>query len=91
MEWSDAWSESIQTVDIQTGNEKARWNGQKHGQSQINKFTYKLKMRKQEGMVRFMDRSNQQVNIHPRNENTGQNGQRHSQIVKPTNSHTSWK
>ena len=48
MEWSDAWSESNQQVLIQAGNEKARWKSQMHGQSQINKFTYRLEMRKQD-------------------------------------------
>ena len=56
MEWSDAWSESNQQVDRQAGDEKAKWNGQMHGQTQINKFTYKLDMRKQNGMVRCMVR-----------------------------------
>ena len=56
MEWSDAWSESNQQVHIQTGHEQARWNGQMHGQSQINKFTYRLEMKKQNAMVRCMVR-----------------------------------
>ena len=33
-----------------------KWNGQMHGQSEINKFTYSLAMRKQNGMVRCMVR-----------------------------------
>ena len=45
-EWSDAWSESNQQAHIHPGNEKARQNGQMHGQSEINKFTYTLEMRK---------------------------------------------
>ena len=43
-------------VHIQAGNEKARENGQMHDQSQINKFTYRLEMRKQDRMVRGMVR-----------------------------------
>ena len=54
MEWLDAWSESNQQVHILPGNEKTKWNGNMHGQSQINKFTYSLEMRKQNGMVRCM-------------------------------------
>ena len=53
MEWSDARLESKQ-VHIQAGDEKAKWNGQMHGQPQINKFTYTLEIRKQDGMVRGM-------------------------------------
>ena len=56
MEWSDAWSESNQQVHIPPGNEKPKWNGKMHGQSQVNKFTYTLEMRKQNGMVRCMVR-----------------------------------
>ena len=56
MQWSDAWSESNQQVHIQAGNEKAKWNAQMHGQSQINKFTYKLEMNKQSGRVRCIVR-----------------------------------
>ena len=56
IEWSDAWSESNQQVHILPGNEKARENGQMHGQTQISKFTYFLEMRKQDGMVRCMAR-----------------------------------
>ena len=54
MEWSDAWPESNQQIYIQSGNEKAKWNGQSHGQSQINKLAYLLETRKQDGMVRGM-------------------------------------
>ena len=56
MEWSDSWSESNQQVHIHAENEEAKWNGQMHGQSQINKFTYKLEMIKQNGMVRYIIR-----------------------------------
>ena len=56
MEWSDAWSELNQQVHIPSGNEKAKWYGHMHGQSQINKFTYHLEMRKQNAMVICMVR-----------------------------------
>ena len=56
MEWSDAWSESNQQVHIQAGNEKAKWNGEMHGQGQTNKLTYRLEMRKQNWMIRCMVR-----------------------------------
>ena len=52
MEWSDAWPDANQQICIQPGNEKARQNGQRHGQSQINKLTYRLEIRKQNRMVR---------------------------------------
>ena len=45
MELSDAWSEPNQQVHIQTKNEKARQNGQRHSQSQLNKLTYFLETR----------------------------------------------
>ena len=56
MEWSEALFDSNKQVHIQAGNQKAKENGEKHGQSQINKFTYTLEMRKQAGMVRDMVR-----------------------------------
>ena len=55
-EWSESWSESNQKVHILSRNEKARQNGQMHGQKQINKFTYHLEMRKQNAMVICMVR-----------------------------------
>ena len=48
--------ESNQEVHIQSRNEKAKWNGQIYSQSQINKFTYTLEIRKQDRMVRHMVR-----------------------------------
>ena len=68
MEWSDAWSESNQQVHIQAGHEKPKWNGEMHGQSQINKFTYKLDMRKQMEWSDTWSESNQPVHILAGNE-----------------------
>src|SRR5882757_8772235 len=51
-EWSKVQSLSNQQVHIQTGKEKARENGQRYSHCQINKFTYRLKIRKQERMVK---------------------------------------
>src|SRR5882757_1593142 len=51
-EWSKVQSLSNQQVHIQTGKEKARENGQRYSHCQINKFTYRLKTRKQERMVK---------------------------------------
>ena len=55
MEWSDAWSESNK-VHIHGITKTARQNSQMHGQSQQSKFTYRLEVRKQNGMVRGMVR-----------------------------------
>ena len=43
-------------VHIHSRNEKARCNGQMHGQSQTNKLTYRLEMRKPNKLVRHMVR-----------------------------------
>src|SRR5882757_8960204 len=51
-EWSKVQSLSNQQVHIQAGKEKARVNGQRYSHCQINKFTYRLKIRKQERMVK---------------------------------------
>ena len=74
MECSNAWSESNQQVHIQAGNEKARQNGQMHGQSQINKFTYVLEMRKQMEWSDAWSESNQPLHILSRNEKAKWNG-----------------
>src|SRR5882757_8678034 len=51
-EWSKVWSLSNQQVHVQSGKEKARENGQRYSHCQINKFTYRLKIKKQERMIK---------------------------------------
>ena len=90
MECSDASSESNQQVHILSRNEKSKWNGQMHGQSQINKFTYSLEMTKQMEWSDAWSESTQQVHILSRNEKA--NGMVRCTVrVKSTSSHTSWK
>ena len=60
-----------------------------HGQSQINKFTYSLEMRKQMEWSDAWSESTQQVHILSENEKA--NGMvRYMVRVKSTSSHTSW-
>ena len=77
LECSEAWWESNQQVHIPSGNEKAKGNGQMNGQSQINKLTYNLEMRKQDRWSDTWSESHQQVHIQPGNEKARLNGQRH--------------
>ena len=91
MQWSYAWSESNQQVHIHSRNEKAKQNGQMYDQSQINKFTYRLEMRKQNGMVRVMAR------VKSTSSHTGWKRESKTEWsdamvkVKLTSSHTIWK
>ena len=61
-------SQTNQQVHIPPINEKAKWNGQIHSQSQINEFTYSLEMRKRMEWSDALSESNQQVHIHSINE-----------------------
>ena len=88
MEWSDAWSESNQQVHIQGRAETARQNSQMHGQSQWSKFTYRLEIRKQKGMVGL----NQINKFTYKLEMRKQNGMVRGMVrVKSTSQHTAWK
>src|SRR5882757_1262536 len=78
-EWSKIRSLSNQQVHIRAEKEKARKNGQIYDHCQINKFTYRLKIRKQERMPEWSkvrSLSNQQVHVQSGIENAREHGQR---------------
>ena len=73
--WSDGWSESNEQVHIPPVNEKARQNGQKHSQSQINSSLTSWKWESKMKWPDAWSEWHQRVDIHPENENARWNGQ----------------
>ena len=65
---------------------ESKMDGHMHGQTQSNKFTHCLEMRKQDRWSEAWSESNQNFHVQAGNEKARQNGQRHgqSQINKLT-------